>query len=1174
MRFERIDIIRFGALEGVSLDLSNPSPGLHVIYGENEAGKTTLRRAISALLFGIPERTADDFRFERRELRLGATLRLSDGSVVSFLRKKARKGDLLDLEERPVRIAWLEAFARDVGPQRFLSEWSLDHEQLGEGGRELAEGRGRVGETLLSAGLGGRPVSRLLEALGQEAGELFRPNAQSPKVNALLRRIAELRAELHARCLSPREVEEKNRRLGELERQREEIRSKRDEAQRTLQRLDRIERARPSLGRRARLREQLAELALVPRLGADFGVRRIDAQKAADSAAAALEKATRELAELDERLRSIHVDAQVLAAAAELEALAARIEVFTSNQTELKKLAQAISDAERSVAEEARALGMEEPALVALTRGPWQRHDANVRDLADRFAGALPECAQLEQEVRDAERQLAVLEQRAADLPAPHDVSALEHAYAALVADGPPDRRWAKLRSAAEEAELAARRAFEGLGRWVQSRADLERAVLPSLEELEAHAEALAVVPDEAAVRTAQAELDRRRAELRRLQAGGAIPTEAALDEARRRRDQGWKLVRDRLEGKSSLPEEEQRFAGSAPLADAYEAAVVEADRIADGLRENARRVEKYAQLCERIEEAEQALQAAQQALERDRQRLSRAEAAWRASWAPFGMEPASPKVMRAWLGRAEEVRRLLHQAAASRRELVQTEADLRTLAAPVAAALGWPEPALEDLAKLVLEAETRLQSARAMAAERKHVEAALAEARHTLATKTSLLERAWTRRTELERSREALAVALGLPGDATVEELRRVIARVGEVAGRLRQLDRDRMRRAELLARSDDFAAAVRRAAARLGLAEADRAGVEVLAHTLRDRLKAARAAEQERRQMEALRAQAQRARDEAAASGATAHKALARLCAEAGTDDPSVLAGLQEQNDRRRELEQLLRECEDALIAQAPDGDIEALAAEVASLPAEGASALRSKTEETLRACNDRYTELTREVALLEAALGAIHGSDDAAEKNAELQSALAQLHEHAAEWLRLKYAESLLRRAMERYREEHQNPVLRRAGELFARLTLGRYPAIGISAEEEEPVLQAVRVVYGRKEYVGTDQMSDGTRDQLFLALRIAVIEQELAAREPLPLIVDDILIQLSDDRARAALEVLAELAEKTQVLLFTHHRRIAELAQWLMAPQIHVHELTAPAPGGLRVAQLAG
>ena len=92
------------------------------------------------------------------------------------------------------------------------------------------------------------------------------------------------------------------------------------------------------------------------------------------------------------------------------------------------------------------------------------------------------------------------------------------------------------------------------------------------------------------------------------------------------------------------------------------------------------------------------------------------------------------------------------------------------------------------------------------------------------------------------------------------------------------------------------------------------------------------------------------------------------------------------------------------------------------------------------------------------------------------------------------------------------------------------------------------------------VGVEAMSDGTRDQLYLALRLATIEQQLERAEPLPLIVDDLLINFDDRRAAAGFKALAEIAETTQVIFFTHHRHLVELAQkTLQAEQWTLQEL---------------
>ncbi len=92
--------------------------------------------------------------------------------------------------------------------------------------------------------------------------------------------------------------------------------------------------------------------------------------------------------------------------------------------------------------------------------------------------------------------------------------------------------------------------------------------------------------------------------------------------------------------------------------------------------------------------------------------------------------------------------------------------------------------------------------------------------------------------------------------------------------------------------------------------------------------------------------------------------------------------------------------------------------------------------------------------------------------------------------------------------------------------------------------EPSLHGVRAAGGK---VRVDGLSDGTCDQLFLALRLASLEVWLEHHPPLPFIIDDILLNFDDDRACATFRVLEKFAKRTQVLFFTHHAHTVELAR---------------------------
>jgi uncharacterized protein YhaN len=188
----------------------------------------------------------------------------------------------------------------------------------------------------------------------------------------------------------------------------------------------------------------------------------------------------------------------------------------------------------------------------------------------------------------------------------------------------------------------------------------------------------------------------------------------------------------------------------------------------------------------------------------------------------------------------------------------------------------------------------------------------------------------------------------------------------------------------------------------------------------------------------------------------------------------------------------------------------------------------------------------------------LAAMDGSSRAAEIAEEMEQELAKIRRLAQRYAVLKLGAKILQQEIERYREAHQDPVLKIASSVFDRLTMGSFTGLRTDVDDKGgPILVGMRPDNLR---LTVEKMSSGTRDQLFLALRIATLESRLETYEPMPFIVDDILINFDDDRSKATLRVLADLSKKNQVILFTHHRQIVEAAKTLQEDGcINIHEL---------------
>jgi uncharacterized protein YhaN len=161
---------------------------------------------------------------------------------------------------------------------------------------------------------------------------------------------------------------------------------------------------------------------------------------------------------------------------------------------------------------------------------------------------------------------------------------------------------------------------------------------------------------------------------------------------------------------------------------------------------------------------------------------------------------------------------------------------------------------------------------------------------------------------------------------------------------------------------------------------------------------------------------------------------------------------------------------------------------------------------------------------------------------------------MRDYAEQFVRARTAATLLQWAIDRYRREKQAPLLKRAGQMFATLTSHSFSDLRVEYDEQDRAhLAGIRP---DDSTVSVGGMSDGTADQLYLALRLAAVDEYLGRAHPLPFIADDLFINFDDMRAAAGFEVLAEVGRKTQVLFFTHHRHLVDIGRSTLGQSVNV------------------
>lgn len=197
MRLNSLDITRYGKFTDHVIDFGQPvegQPDMHIIYGPNEAGKSTAFSAFLDLLFGIETRSRFNFIHPYSAMRIGAVLDMADGAL-EVARIKRPQRSLLDRHDRPIADGVLQNELAGLDREAYRMMFSLDDDTLEAGGESILASKGDLGELLFAASTGLADLSRALIDLKAEADSFYKYRARSGELQDLKTELGELKAE-------------------------------------------------------------------------------------------------------------------------------------------------------------------------------------------------------------------------------------------------------------------------------------------------------------------------------------------------------------------------------------------------------------------------------------------------------------------------------------------------------------------------------------------------------------------------------------------------------------------------------------------------------------------------------------------------------------------------------------------------------------------------------------------------------------------------------------------------------------------------------------------------------------------------------------------------------------------------------------------------------------------
>jgi len=1165
VKITRLELKAFGPFTDRTLELG---PGLHIVYGPNEAGKSSTLRALTVWLFGFPERTLDNFLHANDQLSVGGCLESEDGRKLAFYRRKKRKADILDPQGNPITAETLAAFLPIAEQAVFESLYGLTHEDLIKGGKDILAQKGEVGQALFSAGAGISSLRGVLAGLESEAEALFTARGTKREINGALAAYDETKRIVREASLSSRDWHELNNGLSEAQEALRAIEVQHGEKDRRRRQLERIRQLLPQLALRNVLRQQLAELGQVVELPDNFADQRQEIQRTLHTLAHKETVVAAKLTEMQGKMATVSARQPVLAAEEAIEELHQRLGEYKKGREDRPRL-EGMRISNKGEAADFLRLVRQDISLeqVETLRAASGRRKI-IGHLAAKHEGLQQGLGQTEKRRLEIGGELGKIVRELAGLPLAKNTAGLSQALRMARKAGEVDADLADKARNRDEKRRHCLQAQERLPLWSGNLADFLALPLPLPETVRKY-EAL-FNEQRARQRDVQQEQERLQkrlaevqADIRQRETSGISPTEEELVLIRTQRDKGWELLRRQWFKGEDLAGEDVAFAQDLPLPEAYEKKVALADTVADRLRREADRIQIFAALRAEQQSLEESLAELENNAAWLRLTFTDMEREWRSLWQPCAIIPLSPAEMLAWLGEAATLRLSAEELQAREVELERKSSEREKISATLLrelAGLGErPSFQGKELEPLLLQVEDGLERLTAIEDKRQRLldKKAALEGEHTQAEneKIRFTEELGLWRQEWQEVVGSLGGNRQIhPAEAgdVLENLHNCFARLkeaNELRKRIEGIDRDAGRFEEAaLALAREIAPSLIGQPAGQIVAQLK----ALLNQARNDRTLHARYAQETQESTE----EKLRLTEETL----LARHQMAELCRLAGRILPEELEAAEKRSAQHRSLTDRLAQTERILLEGAGGLSLAELESQAAKIDDPDAlpDAIARLTQEIEQELAPEGKQLSVLIGEKKNQLRQMDGNARAAEAAEEGARLLATIRRLAERYVQLKVAGYVLNSEIERFRSENQTPVLAITSRYFSELTLGSFA--GLRADEDDqgdPVLVGTRPNGTR---VLVERMSSGTRDQLYLALRLASLEWRLEGHEPMPLILDDILVNADDARSKAALKILGQLAEKTQIILFTHHRRIVdEVLQLAAGCTLLVHEL---------------
>jgi uncharacterized protein YhaN len=1145
IRIEQLDLAFFGHFTNKQFNFGKRDPDnsdFHIVYGVNEAGKTTFMESYLRLLYGfLPRNEPYAFRHGRANLQVSALLQL-DAEMRTFQRKATSKNSLVDEHGSVLPEASLQAHLGGLAMDDYRKLLCIDDDSIDKGGEEIVNSRGDIGTLLFSAAAGISDLWQVLESVRTEAESIHKSRASKS-------RLALLRKEYNDVVKQIKLLDIPAGKLGQLTKalkKSETVEAKTSEEQRRLlievRQLERVLSALPMLERLDNSEQAAENLNDYPEQ-LNISVQQIiELQKEEYQATIERERLQTRQSMLAEELKHIPAESAYVGLEAAIDGLSELQSRYRHAELELDNQEEALSLVTTRMTTLARErlhhesdpnmLVVDAAVIKSLSNALAHTDEASKRVSAERT-----KLNQLELSIMSEESKLLDLEKLK---PEGTGLGEILEQYNAQALSG----EYKAATQALREADHKVEEALDVLSIKGQRFSQLPECSL-MIEEAEAQLERwqtlnTTLMAARERQQNEQQEHNSLTLESSQLESFDGLASDQDTQALKELRESAWKRHKDSL---------------TLATAEVFEPTIRDVDQAMEGRLAHASDLARLRDVHRQIPRIQGQLNTTAASISVAEHEVKDIEQSLADVMQHAGIEASlPPKAVLNWVRSFHETQSKLHSA----ERLRKYNQPVLDKAQKLKEALSeYVKREQATLAELLPVAGTMLEGYKRHDLSLQSAQKSLADLRSTSVNAMAQLEASHASQLKACEGWEALvkssfpvqldARTLALSLEA-LNELRECNVEREALQKQCKQMQRDKTLFTEKLEQINRDNGLEQGASPDSNLNKlqelAAQAKKQADQKTLLEKKieKAFADGIDTEKRLDAVKAQSQ-------VLSAMFHTSVP-------TGDLTELLDAVQKTQQAQMLRKKFDEDLSSLRQTLGVSSEEKARAMLAELDIQSVQEKHVEKESELELASQRSKDAIEKRTRCEEQLTALTGDGEVAQLVEQRTTLQLQMSEAALDFLKLSLGHKLAEQAINRYRDKHRSGMMEATENAFAQLTDGKYSTLQTQSNGKEETLLALDKDGTAKR---ADEMSKGTRFQLYLALRAAAYDQLAEQGTCLPFICDDIFETFDENRTRAACRVMERIGQRGQAIYLTHHRHVVEIAQEVCGDRVQVHEL---------------